>query len=209
MQSFSRSWQKIAASISCSKNVRIYLYIACLMLCLMMVGNVTEAASADGVEEGHVYIPAGTCVPVRLEKEVSAADVREGDAVPVVLLGDLRINGVPVIRSKTAARAVVSKSRHAGVYGRSGLLVIDIQSVRTANGILVPLKSENKKRVADHDNALTKGILGGLFIKGAQAVYKKGSFFTAVVEKNVDLGVSREALAEAMHMTAASADAAQ
>ena len=76
--------------------------------------------------------------------------------------------------------------------------MIEMKSVQTENGITVPLRGTEEKKVAHHDNALTQGVVGGLFIRGAQAVYKKGSFFTAVVDTDVDLGVSKEDLAQVM-----------
>ena len=198
MQRFSRLWQKTAALTLRSEAWGHLLCLAGLVASLMLLAHLAEASAPEGVEEGHAYIPAGTELSLRLEREVSSKDVSEGDFVPVVVLGDLRLNGVVVIRSKADVRAVVAKNRPAGVYGRSGLLVIEMKSVQTENGITVPLRGTEEKKVAHHDNALTQGVVGGLFIRGAQAVYKKGSFFTAVVDTDVDLGVSKEDLARVM-----------
>ena len=198
MQRFRRLWRKTAALTLSSETWGHLLCLTGLVACLMLLAHLAEASAPEGVEEGHAYIPAGTELSLRLEREVSSKDVSEGDFVPVVVLGDLRLNGVVVIRSKADVRAVVAKNRPAGVYGRSGLLVIEMKSVQTENGITVPLRGTEEKKVAHHDNALTQGVVGGLFIKGAQAVYKKGSFFTAVVDTDVDLGVSKEDLAQVM-----------
>jgi len=63
------------------------------LACLMLLAHLAEASAPDGVGEGHAYIPAGTELSLRLEREVSSKDVSEGEFVPVVVLGDLRLNG--------------------------------------------------------------------------------------------------------------------
>ena len=114
MQRFSRLWQKIAALTLRSEAWGHFLCLTGLVACLMLLAHLAEASAPEGVEEGHAYIPAGTELSLRLEREVSSKDVSEGDFVPVVVLGDLRLNGVVVIRSKADVRAVVAKNRPAG-----------------------------------------------------------------------------------------------
>ena len=138
--------------------------------------------------KGEAYIPKGTKLSFRLQKDIVANKVKEGDTVPFILLGDVRINGITIIENHTAAYGVVEKTVHSGVYGRSGQLVIALRTLKTCNGVVVPLIGNEQTQVSNRDNALLFGLIGGLFFKGAQANYRHGKVFTATVAENTWLG---------------------
>lgn len=146
--------------------------------------------------EEEAYIPKGTKLFFRLQKDIIANKVTEGDEVPLILLGDVRINGITIIENHTAAYGVVEKAVHSGVYGRSGQLVIALRSLKTHNGVVVPLIGSEQTQVSNHDNALLFGLIGGLFFKGAQANYRHGKVFTATVAKDTWLGIDINDLAK-------------
>lgn len=138
---------------------------------------------------GEAYIPQGTKLTLKLMEDVNAKNYKPGDRVQMILLGDVTINHTIVIRSHSRADAEVIKANHAGVWGRSGQIIIQVDALETVNGIRVPLISQKKKQVANHDNALTQGVIGGLFIKGAQAELHKGTIFQARVAEDTGLGI--------------------
>lgn len=146
--------------------------------------------------KGEAYIPKGTKLSFRLQKDIVANKVKEGDAVPLILLGDVRINGITIIENHTAAYGVVEKTVHSGVYGRSGQLVITLRSLKTCNGVVVPLIGSDQTQVSNRDNALLFGLIGGLFFKGTQAKYRHGKVFKAIVAEDTWLGVNINNLAD-------------
>ena len=146
--------------------------------------------------KGEAYIPKGTKLSFRLQKDIVANKVKEGDTVPFILLGDVRINGITIIENHTAAYGVVEKTVHSGVYGRSGQLVIALRTLKTCNGVVVPLIGNEQTQVSNRDNALLFGLIGGLFFKGAQANYRHGKVFTAAVAENTWLGIDLDKLAD-------------
>lgn len=145
--------------------------------------------SAAEIPKGEAYIPKGTELRFKLTEEVSAQKYEQGDSVPLILLGDTCINHVTVLKAGTSANAKVTKALHSGIWGRSGQIEVKILSVDTVNGITVPLQGVKKKKVGNNDNALTRGVIGGMFIKGGKAVLRKGTVIHAVVTEDTPLHV--------------------
>lgn len=145
-----------------------------------------------GIGKNEAYIPKGTKLTFKLQKDIIANRVREGDEVPFILLGDVKINGMIVIKNHTEAIGIVEKAVHSSVYGRSGQMVITLRSLKTITGVVVPLIGKEETSVAHRDNALCFGLIGGLFFKGTQASYRHGKIFYAQVAQDTGLNINIE-----------------
>lgn len=142
------------------------------------------------IGKDEAYIPKGTKLAFKLQRDIIANRVKEGDEVPFILLGDVKINGITVIKNHTEAVGVVERAVHSSVYGRSGQMVIALRSLKTITGATVPLVGKEETSVAHRDNALCFGLIGGLFFKGTQASYRHGKIFYAQVAEDTGLNVN-------------------
>lgn len=164
-----------------------------------------DDSNKTGVTSGNIYIPADTAFEIKLMQQASSKKCKEGDSIDFEVAENLIINGVIVIPQGEKVRAIVSKSRKAGGLGRKGKLEIDIQSVKTLNGISVPLSNDIEGKGKTDAGAAAVfaavSVVGGLFMKGKNVVLNEGALFTVKVSKNVDLLVTNDNLAEAMSMS--------
>lgn len=164
-----------------------------------------QAVKASSIPKGNAYIPNLTEMEVELIDGLSSKTSREGDTIRFKTIENLIINDVVVIPAGTEVLGVVDKSRKAGGLGRGGRLEFSIISVKTLNGIEVPLEYTEKKHGAGDAGSVAVfaavSIVGGLFMKGKNVVYNKGQRFTARVTADTDLQTKLEDLAAAMSST--------
>lgn len=161
--------------------------------------------NTEVIPKGHAYVAEDTILRVRLTEEISSKTMHKGDRVPLVLQDNLIINGVVVIPEGTEVTGIVTKAKKNGMFGRSGKLEFSINSVRTINGIDIPLQYLIKKEAGSDGGAVAVAtavsLIGGLFMKGKNVSFPEGSVFEARVTKDTDLNVALDHLAEAMDPT--------
>lgn len=154
------------------------------------------------IPEGNAYIPKGIVLQIELKKELSSKKSKVGDAVPLRLVENLIINDVIVAPAGSDVKGVVTKSRKSGLFGRGGELEFSIVSVKTINGVEIPLQYTKGEHGANDDGAVAVFVLvsmvGGVFMKGKNVVYNEGLRFNAEVAADTDLGVPLDGLKEAM-----------
>lgn len=165
----------------------------------------TDKKNTEVIPQGHAYVAEDTILRVRLTEEISSKTMHKGDKVPLVLQDNLIINGVVVIPEGTEVTGIVTKAKKNGMFGRSGKLEFSINSVRTINGIDIPLQYLIKKEAGSDGGAVAVAtavsLIGGLFMKGKNVSFPEGSVFEARVTKDTDLNVTLDQLAEAMDPT--------
>lgn len=109
-----------------------------------------------------------------------------------------------MIPAGAEVKGIVTKSRKAGGLGRGGKLEFSVISVKTLNGVDIPLDYTKYQHGAGDGGApfllLTGigGIIGGAFMKGKNVVYNKGLQFDVEVTADTDLNVALDELQEAM-----------
>ena len=154
------------------------------------------------VAKNHAYIPRDTQFTVELTSELSSKKARKGDIVPLKLSHNVIINGVVVIPEGATVRATVVEAKSAGMFGRSGKLGFTIDSVRTINGIDIPLAYTAARESGSADGAVAVvafvSIIGGMFMNGKNVSFPAGTTFDARVTADTDLHVSLDDLADAM-----------
>lgn len=158
----------------------------------------------SSVQNTHAYIPKDTILTVELTSELTSKKAKKGDVVPIKMSQNVIINDVVVIPEGATVKATVTKAKKAGGFGRAGKLEFTIDSVKTINGVDVPLEYSAMKKAGNDGGAVAVGVLlsvvGGLFMKGKNVSFSAGTTFEAKVSADTDLGVSLDNLAEAMSL---------
>ena len=164
--------------------------------------KVTQEIEVSKVVDGNAYIPKGTVLSVELTKELSSKKAKVGDSVPLKLVENLIVNEVIVVPAGSEVKGVVTKARRAGGLGRGGQLEFSVVSVKTINGVEIPLEYIKGEHAAGDGGAVAVfaavSIIGGIFMKGKNVVYNEGLRFNAEVTADTDLNVSLENLKEEM-----------
>ncbi len=164
--------------------------------------NVTQEIQISNVVEGNAYIPKGTVLQVELRKEISSKKSKVGDTIPFKLVENLIINDVIVAPAGSEVKGIITISRKAGGFGRGGKLEFKITSLKTLNGVEIPLEYTQYKHGAGDGGAVAVAALvsgvGGFLMKGKNVVYNEGMRIDAEVTADTDLNCSLENLQEEM-----------
>ncbi|SDP05936.1 hypothetical protein [Selenomonas ruminantium] len=162
----------------------------------------TPIVRANTVKKGDAYIPGGTVLEAEVTRNVSSHDFRTGDQLPLRLAENLYVNDVLVAPRGTRIESVITKARRSGGFGIRGKLEFHVVSMRTLNGVEIPLQREIKKKGESDNGAVAVGLfvslLGGAFMKGRNSSIPQGTRFTVEVTEDTDLDTPLNQLAEAM-----------
>ena len=97
----------------------------------------------------------------------------------------------------------VTKCTSSGLFGRAGKLEFTINSVRSINGVDIPLQYTDFKEAGSDDGAVAVAavvtLIGGLFMKGKNVSFPAGTKMSAKVVADTDLNVRLDNLAEMMN----------
>jgi len=142
-----------------------------------------------------VTVPYGTSVFCELEQKVTSKKRKwsEGDFVKARVWKDVRVGTHVVIKAGTPVMVQVSKLQKARIAGQKGSLELSARSVVGVDGVDIPLQGgydkSGKGRVG---LSVSLGVLVFaplVFIKGKQAVLKRGTIFDAIVRNPTDITV--------------------
>ena len=155
------------------------------------------------IPKDHVYIPRETILNAELTREITSKTAHVGDVVPLKLSENIIVNDVVVIPAGTAMNAKVTKATSSGMFGRAGKLEFTIDSIKSLNGVDVPLQYTTLKEAGSDDGAIAVvavvSVIGGMFMKGKNVNFPAGSKFAAKVTADTDLNVTFDNLAEVMN----------
>lgn len=157
----------------------------------------------DTIPKGNAYIPKETVINVELVEELTSKTSRVGDEVKLKTLDNIIINDVVVVPAGSMVSGKVTKCTSSGLFGRDGKLEFAINSVKSINGIEIPLQYTDLKEAGSDDGAVAVfaavSIIGGIFMKGKNVSFPAGTKMAAKVVADTDLKVRLEDLAEAMN----------
>lgn len=165
--------------------------------------SIPTRVEVGNVAKNHAYIPQGTSFQLELVDPISSKKSKEGQTFRLKMIENIMINGVVVIPKDQEVTGRITKSRKNGLFGRKGRLEFSIPSVKTVNGIEVPLGA-SVAGVGHSDGgavavAALVTVVGGLFMKGTNVYYEPGQIFEVSVAKDTDLGVVWDDLEEEMN----------
>ncbi len=170
---------------------------------LLKSGETTATVKASSVVAGHAYIPKDTNINLELIDPISSKKSKEGNTFRLKTIENLLINDVVVIPANQEVLGTITKARKNGMLGRKGRLEFKIDSIKTINGVNVPLTAEVKGKGHSDNGAVAVAaavsLVGGLFMKGTNIYYEPGQKFVAVVSTDTDLNTTVEDLPNAMN----------
>ena len=170
---------------------------------LLNSGENTATVKASSVVTGHAYIPKDTNINLELIDPISSKKSKEGNTFRLKTIENLLINDVVVIPANQEVLGTITKARKNGMLGRKGRLEFKIDSIKTINGVNVPLTAEVKGKGHSDNGAVAVAaavsLVGGLFMKGTNIYYEPGQKFVAVVSTDTDLNTTVEDLPTAMN----------
>lgn len=157
----------------------------------------------DSIPKGNAYIPKDTVINVELLEELTSKTNHVGDEVKLKTLDNIIINDVVVVPTGSMVSSKVTKCTSSGLFGRAGKLEFAINSVKSINGIEIPLQYTDLREAGSDDGAIAVfaavSIIGGIFMKGKNVSFPAGTKMAAKVVADTDLNVKLENLAEAMN----------
>ena len=157
----------------------------------------------SSIPAGNAYIPKGTIIDVELLEELSSKKNHVDDDVKLKTLDNIIINDVIVVPAGALVAGKVNKCTSSGLFGRAGKLEFTINSVRSINGVDIPLQYTDFKEAGSDDGAVAVAavvtLIGGLFMKGKNVSFPAGTKMSAKVVADTDLNVRLDNLAEMMN----------
>jgi hypothetical protein len=160
-----------------------------------------DAPQITNVIPGDVYIPKGTLIKAEIITPINSGKNNVNDVVLFRTTESVVVNGVEVIPRETAGEAIVTKIQKAGSWGKGGKIELAARSIKTLNGIEVPLTLDIQKSGGGANmvlGVLAFGIFSG-FLHGANQDIPTGTKFQVAVESDTDLQVTTEGLSDAIH----------
>lgn len=153
-------------------------------------------------QQGEFLIPDGTPVRLRLARNISSADAREGETVDFELLEDVMINDTVVAKRGAMALGTIIDAEAKRRMGRSGKLDVSIDHVRLLDGSKAALRA-----IKGGDGGSSTGKMTGamvatslvvwpaapffLFMKGKDKTLPKGTEITAYINGDIKLEAAR------------------
>lgn len=175
-----------------------------IAIIMVFVCNLVGFASPPQVSNlipGNVYIPKGTLIKTEIITPANSGKSKVNDIIMFKTTEAIIINGVEVIPKGTIGEAIVTKVSPAGSWGKGGKIEIAAKSLKTLNGIEVPLILDAQKSGGGANmvlGVLAFGIFSG-FLNGSNQDIPAGTKFQVAVESDTDLQVTNENLTEAMN----------
>lgn len=138
-----------------------------------------------------------------LREELTSKTNHVGDEVELKTLDNIIINDVVVVPTGSRVSGKITKCTSSGLFGRAGKLEFAINSVKSINGIEIPLQYTDLREAGSDDGAVAVfaavSIIGGIFMKGKNVSFPAGTKMAAKVVADTDLKVKLEDLAKAMN----------
>lgn len=144
----------------------------------------------------------GTPLKVRLGETISSANAQVGQAVEFEVLEEVQVSGVTIIPKGSVAWATITEAHSKKSMGRGGVLDVNIDSVRLADGEKVALRAVAGGKGGGHVGAMTGAIVATslvffpaaplfLFIHGKDITIPKGTEVTAFINGDVPLVLAK------------------
>ena len=170
---------------------------------LLKSDEMATSVRTSTIANGHAYIPKDTNINLELIDPISSKKSKEGNTFRLKTIENLLINDVVVIPANQEVLGTITKARKNGMLGRKGRLEFKIDSIKTINGVNVPLTAEVKGKGHSDNGAVAVAaavsLVGGLFMKGTNIYYEPGQKFVALVSTDTDLNTTVEDLPNAMN----------
>ena len=165
------------------KKLLVGLLFSAFLLCLT-----SDAFAAN------VIVPGGTELIGELITPLNSKVSKKNDPVIFKLAQHLVIHNAIIIEKGTTGQAIVTRAHKATYFGQGGGVGFEPETIKTVNGVEIPLSFEVVKRGSAVNDANMVAATIGLgifasFFHGKNQKFPAGTKFKFFVEKDTDLGV--------------------
>src|SRR5258706_7794489 len=108
-----------------------------------------------------ITVPKGTDVVLAFDQELSSKHAKVGEQVKFHVVDSVIVGGKTVIKAGTPASGVITKVEKRKHFGVNARMMIDLQTVRSTNGAMIPLETKRKGSVIDARTAASRAATGG------------------------------------------------
>lgn len=135
-----------------------------------------------------VTVPADTLVKIALSEDVNVKNIKVGDTVQYRVAEDVVLDGMLVFAKGQAGTGTVKKVKQARNFGRNAELEVDFHTTKAMDGTNVTTHVGEKAKEEMKSYAMAAGasiagmvllgpvgIIGGVFVKGKNIEYPKGT----------------------------------
>lgn len=166
--------------------------------CPQQPGQQTPSASSDKLK-----LTDGTPVRLRFVRAVVSSQVIAGEKVPLEVVEPVLVSNLVVIPQHSPAEATVTMAQAGRSVGRGGNLQLKIESIRLADGELVPLRAVKDVKAGGYQPLVLAGTAAGmvywlasplsllLYARGKNATIPPGAEVTAYIAGEFPLDASR------------------
>jgi len=159
----------------------------------------TVSADQDqsATESAKFELAEGTAVRLKFVRAVVSSRVMAGDQVALEVAEPVVVNGCVVLRKGSPAEATVTLAQAKRTMARGGNLELKIETIRLADGELVPVRAVKDVKGQGHGTIATTTMIAGslygaplivpLIVKGKDATVPAGTETTAFVGATVSL----------------------
>jgi hypothetical protein len=157
--------------------------------------------SSCSVSAANVIVTGGTELVGELVTPLNSKVTKKNDPIIFKLAQNLIINNAIILEKGTSGKAIVTQAHKATYFGQGGGVGFKPESIKTANGVEIPLTFEVLKRgsaVNDANMVVATVGLGvfAAFFHGKNQTFPAGTRFKFYVEKDTDLGVDETELSK-------------
>lgn len=164
-----------------------------VLLITLVIGMCYTLAQAQ--TKMSVLITEGSAVKLTLMQRLDSGDkgLDVGDKVRLQAAEDVTVGGKVIIDRFAKAEGHIIEKKHSKWLGRKGKIDFEIDWIKAVDGSKIPLRAMAKKGGKSHVagmvavTALVSPI--GLFMRGKNAVIKRGTEFTAYVDSEEHIAI--------------------
>jgi hypothetical protein len=155
--------------------------------------NVAPANSTSS--SGGIKTPDGEKVRLILADDISSAHANRGDRVSFTVAEDFKVGDAVIISKGASASGTVTEAKKKGMLGQGGRLLMSIDQVKAVDGQNVRLRATSGREGDDKlGKTIAVAVLAGpfaLLVKGKDIVVTKGTEYTAYIDENREIGVTK------------------
>lgn len=147
---------------------------------------------APPVDTPKPVLADGTAVRLKFVGAVVSSQVLAGEKVPLEVIEPVLVGSLIAISRHAQAEAIVTMAQPKGGMGRSGNLQLKIETVRLADGEIVPVRAVKDVKVGDRKAvAIAAWTVWPFPLKGKDATIAAGTEITAYISGDFGLDPSK------------------
>ena len=128
------------------------------------------------------FLPDGTAIKLRLNRNLSSADAKIGETVDFEVLDEIMVNGTVIITRGSTALGTVTEAVPKRSMGRAGKLNVTIDSVRLVSGEKIPLRG-----VKEMSGGGKSGTMAGAMVATSIVFFPAAPLFLFMKGKDITI----------------------